>query len=431
MKAMKKTDGEGWKETVIGTDAAKLAVMKAVAEEKDIRVAVDRPSHIYRLDEDAPFTLTGSGRVKAQFSMDGAKVLDEKIVTLKTGVPQTIKFRPTEPCFVRCKVFSDAKTPKFLSEVAAAFEPENIRPVLDEPSDFDTFWAGVLANLKTIPPDFQVQHLEKLSTNDFAIYSVSAANFDNTRIYGFYAAPKKMKIFPLLVGVPGGGPGSIASRFAASADFWYKKAGTAYFEFRVHKYAPAETVEEDMANHEIYKKSVGDSFYYAERCDDIKKSFLHRAISGGLRLVNWALSQPGVDKKHVVCFGASQGGDFGIFLSGLQAGFTAAWCGVPGVGDIGACMTGRRPCSVGIKEYITYNDQFRYYDGVNFAKRIRIPVLMTINFLDNACPPSGAYPMFQSLRGKKILLTEPTSGHSGSDEYVPFIENWAIWQLHK
>lgn len=395
-------------------------------------ITLDRPSHMYRLSEDARFTFAGNGKVKIQFSMDTERVLGEKELTLVSGIPVTIDFRLKQPGFLRCRVFSSGGDSKLLAQAGAAFEPENIVPVLPEPRGFGQLWERQKAALESIPEDERIALKEEYSDSRSNFYQVSVATFNGFRTYGFLVVPKGKGPFPLLVSVPGYGPGPVASHSR-----WIDDSGRPLFRgcavltMRVQHYAPARTPEGARKQHARYIAAIGGRHYYtdgiAER--DIERSFLRRAILGCRRLLLCTLRRADIDRSRVVYLGASQGGDFGLFLAGLDSGLTAVFAGVPGAGDYGGFKVGRHPSPVRIPQMRKSLDILEYFDLVHFAARIRIPALITAAFIDDCCFPSSIYPVYQALRGEKIMLNMPACGHGGSPEYTRFCNAWVRWKL--
>jgi cephalosporin-C deacetylase len=58
----------------------------------------------------------------------------------------------------------------------------------------------------------------------------------------------------------------------------------------------------------------------------------------------------------------------------------------------------------------------RYFDCVNFATRIKCPGVMTVGFVDGACPPSSVYAAFNALKAPKRMVADPLAGHANTPE---------------
>jgi cephalosporin-C deacetylase-like acetyl esterase len=52
-----------------------------------------------------------------------------------------------------------------------------------------------------------------------------------------------------------------------------------------------------------------------------------------------------------------------------------------------------------------------YYDVVNFARQIKVPVWMTWGFNDDVCPPTTSYLVYNLISSKKEALITPVNEH--------------------
>ena len=66
----------------------------------------------------------------------------------------------------------------------------------------------------------------------------------------------------------------------------------------------------------------------------------------------------------------------------------------------------------------------RYYDVVNFARRVKVPGLYTWGFNDETCPPTSMYSAFNVIPGKKKLMLALETGHNTVPEQVVEVETW-------
>lgn len=59
-----------------------------------------------------------------------------------------------------------------------------------------------------------------------------------------------------------------------------------------------------------------------------------------------------------------------------------------------------------------------YFDGMNMAPRIRIPVLMSVALMDTICPPSSGFAVFNHLAStEKTMRVYPYNGHEGGGPF--------------
>jgi cephalosporin-C deacetylase-like acetyl esterase len=70
-----------------------------------------------------------------------------------------------------------------------------------------------------------------------------------------------------------------------------------------------------------------------------------------------------------------------------------------------------------------------YYDVVNFARLIKVPVFMTWGFNDNVCPPTTSYIVYNVLGGQKEALITPVNEHWISTTTRHSIMEWIKKQL--
>ena len=56
----------------------------------------------------------------------------------------------------------------------------------------------------------------------------------------------------------------------------------------------------------------------------------------------------------------------------------------------------------------------KYFDGVNFAARIKAPGFFTVGFIDTTCPPSSVYAAYNAVTTRKEIFNDITSGHTNT-----------------
>ena len=160
------------------------------------------------------------------------------------------------------------------------------------------------------------------------------------------------------------------------------------------------------------------------------QTFFAQAIAGAVRLCNSVCALPAIDKERVVCYGVSQGGGFGIYLTACCPQIKALFCGVPAFGDCGGFLLGRHSTQSDIGAFRKYYEKLRYFDTANFARRIKVPVYMSAGFIDSICPPSGIYAVYNQLSGPGMFYNKVIHGHNdGSDEYEQSTWNFVAGHL--
>ena len=108
--------------------------------------------------------------------------------------------------FLRCVVVAEVNGKRYRSLATAAFDPESIKPAIENPADFGQFWDKAKADLSKIPIDARMVLLPERCTENVNVYQVNLQNFRiGSRLYGILCVPKKEGKYPALLRVPGAG----------------------------------------------------------------------------------------------------------------------------------------------------------------------------------------------------------------------------------
>jgi len=375
----------------------------------------DRADAIYKCGEPATFTLevtedgapvsTGSLRIK--LGVAGGKEILNQDFDLAKGSP--VKFSGTldHPGFLLASATGLPNAPKALA--GAAFDPKQIVSGNDLPEDFSAFWEAGRKELADKPV-----HLEKLpaySTPEYTSYAVTVDVLHGEQLHGFLTIPQGDKKFPIVVSIPGAGPGIVAPNVD-----WVRR-GVISLVMNVHK-VPV-ILGNPKANKAQYEARQEKLKYQIDQAADRDRYHFHNVILGIDRMINELAARPDWDGKHLVMDGSSQGGGLSLILTGFNPHVTAAAANVPALGDHGAGKFHRQP---GWPNLASVSPEAlavsAYYDSANFARSIRVPVLVSAGFIDTTCPPASVYAVWNRIPDeRKTILNLPTEGHSISEEY--------------
>ena len=411
------------------SDAEKSAVTKAMEEPLSIAVECSRKSHLVHVNEPFEFIITANKtrKLKVVVSMDGEAILQRLTVTPPARVQAVLP----HPGFVRCAVSSFEKdsTPVLCG---VGVDPEQLRPLLPEPPDFDDFWNRTKAELAAIPADFKMR--QYASDNSFEYYQISCANLNDQKAYAFLSLPvDASKKLPLQVTFPGGEAYLNEETFVnlcARNDLGIDCARLVY---HLPPYQPEKNLADAKARHEQFLKEIGLKRYIFFGVEDRNKFYTRTSVTGCLRLLDEALKQPGLDSGRVVYHGASHGGAFGLYLTAFSDKIKASFCGVPNFGDRGGFLAGRHtPDSVRTSQiFRTHLDTLLYFDTAFAARRIEVPVMIGVGFIDPFCTPTAVYTIYNELKGPKILLPKIKNGHGDAPpEYGPMTYLWLSKQIN-
>jgi cephalosporin-C deacetylase-like acetyl esterase len=409
------------------TVALAAAVLVPVAS-AEISIAPDREGALYRAGEEATFTVTVSdGEGNALKSGEAAWKLDnfgdvkvaEGKADLAKGNPFTVKGTLKEPGFLRLSV----KAAKESYVQSVGYDVERIRQSEPCPADFDEYWAAEKARLEREVPLSPRRVLDtRLSNGSQTVYRVSFATFGGKRVYGFLRVPRPAaKPLPFVLQVTDAGRGAIGP--------WINAPDAVSLTMNVHMFEPAETPEEQTrrmteANAKLSKEF---GFKRVAYCGVIgigasrEKYHYHDVMLGINRAVDWAATLPEVDPSRMVYFGSSQGGGFGLFLNYLNGHFSRAFIVVSAItGHYGF----RQKRANGWPQLIAAQPDdaskanaeryAAYFDGVNFAARIRHSVRFGVGFRDQTCPPHCVYSAYNVCPSPdKAIINAVDSNHGG------------------
>ena len=74
-------------------------------------------------------------------------------------------------------------------------------------------------------------------------------------------------------------------------------------------------------------------------------------------------------------------------------------------------------------------ETLRYFDAVNFAPRIKCPMVVGIGLEDEVCPPETSYAAYRLLGGEKEVWLFPNSGHANAHDFPAKETAWLEQQI--
>ena len=400
------------------------------------KISLDHADATYKCGEEATFAISiaetngakiARGIVEWQLDNYGMHLFDKGIVDLAKQSEFVVKGTMPYPGFLRLTVRNGKGVRYFRRCYSAAYEPEKIRPGLQKPADFDSFWDDAMARLeREVPIDVRIEPIPEMSKGGIFVSRISFATFGG-RVYGTLSYPvdQSKGPYPAHVHCPGAGPGWLVKNHGGSKS-------AVVLNMSVHGFrVPEDDAERKAmydAQEEKYRKVHGPSSSRAYPVGGMTVSreaaHFFPIILGVNRAVNWLAAQPYVDRKHITYSGASQGGGFGLYLAGLNKNLTKAYMGVPALADLmGRKMDGRQSGWPRVIEFETQKDPTRlamiekvapYFDGAYFAERITIPVRLSVGYADESCAPQAVLAAYNAIPSKDKRLYHGIGGVHGS-----------------
>lgn len=363
--------------------------------------------------------------VKYIISEDLMSARKEGTAILKKGVAKIEAGTMNKPGFLRCEVVVEIDGNTHKGMATAAFAPEQIKPTTTEPNDFMQFWNKAIESAKRIPLDSQMTLIPEECTSTVDVYHV---RFQNNKkgsyIYGMLAMPKAEGKYPVLLSVPGAG----VYKYNAPVDI--ANQGFIALSIGIHG-IPVNLdrqVYSDLANGALngYSKfgiNNKDEYYYK------------RVFTGCLRAVDFLCSLPQYDGKNFFVRGGSQGGALSIVTAALDKRVKAIAAYYPGMSDLTGWLHDRAGAKTIFKskEEITPKEaeNSRYYDTVNFARHLSVPVFYAFGYNDLQCAPTVVHSVYNTINSSKELLLIKELGHKHVPELSQKSMKWIKQQIEK
>jgi cephalosporin-C deacetylase-like acetyl esterase len=283
-----------------------------------------------------------------------------------------------------------------LYAVGAAVAPTKISPVVPRPADFDTFWADKLAAQEKIPINPVLTPVQTetpgVEMNTFVLDALGS------HTQGYVAKPAKEGKFPALVLLQYAGVYALNARSVAT------RAAEGWLVVNVdsHDKLPSEPTGNAPRNY----AAVGNT--------DRETSYFLNMYLRDSRALDYLLTRPDWDGRTIVLMGTSMGGHQSLMLAGLRPEkITAVLVNVPSGTDSNADLHGRR---AGYPNWPSNDPKVMntalYFDVINFASRIKAPVLAAMGFIDTTSPPAGIWTALNQITVPKEPLPMIESEHN-------------------
>jgi cephalosporin-C deacetylase len=364
---------------------------------------------IYDVAETAGWTVT-PGPVTPTYSYkwtirrNNAVVLKEGKLDLSAGKDK-IEITADQPEMLYVAVEPDAPEGPYtggntgrnngLYAVGAAVAPQKLGLSTPRPDDFDAFWNGKLAAQAKVPIHAE---LTPVATDvpgvELSIFVMDALG---SKAHGYLAKPAREGKFPALIQLQYAGVYALNARGAAqrAAEGWL------FLNVDSHDKPPGDP----SGNIPRAYQAVGNT--------DREKSYFLNMYLRDSRVLDYLLTRPDWDGKTIVLTGGSMGGQQSLVLAGLRPEkITAVLVCVPAGADSNGDLHGRK---AGYPNWASDNPEVMktalYFDTVNFASRIKAPLMAGMGFIDTISPPAGVWTALNQVHGPLEPLPMIESEH--------------------
>ncbi len=319
---------------------------------------------------------------------------------------------------------------EYKHHIKVGFDPEKLTAYTKMPSDFDSFWEDAKEEAAACTMKVERTFVPEYSSDKIDCYLVKIQAYEKGRyVYGYLTIPKKEGKFPVVFSPPGAG----IKPMNPLKDIFYAESGFIRFDMEIHGIRP----DLERKDYNEISSAFGNKHnsYLVNGLDNRDNYYMKKVYLSCVRVLDYLTTLPEWDGKNLIAQGGSQGGALALITAGLDSRITACAANHPALSDMARYKIGK---AGGYPHLFTKFDgmdtpeklkTLQYFDVVNFARKIRVPVFMTWGYNDNVCPPTTSYIVYNTLNTKKESLVTPVNEHWISLTTRHYILDWIRTQL--
>ena len=299
-------------------------------------------------------------------------------------------------------------------------ELENYKGINPKPADFDKYWEESLEEMRNTDPQIEMTEAD-FHCPGAKCYDLYFTGVHGARIYAKFLRPEKVegKIPAVL----------LFHGYSCDSGEWTDKLGyvlKGYAVFALDCRGQAGK-SEDVGG--VKGNTLHGQFIRGLEDDDPKKLLFRDMFLDTAQLAKIAMDMDIIDETNVFATGGSQGGGLTLACAALEPRIKKAAPIYPFLSDY------KRVWDMDLdqKAYSELREYFRnfdprhereeevfttlgYIDIHNLAPRIKADILMFTGLIDDVCPPSTQYAVYNNLNCKKKHILYPDFGHENLPE---------------
>lgn len=291
------------------------------------------------------------------------------------------------------------------------------RPEVDEPEDFDAFWADTIAEARRLGGETTLTPAQTPIT-ELVVEDLTFPGFGGEPVRAWVSRPKDASgPLPAVVQYQGYGGG----RGLPGENVLWALAG--YVHVMMDTRGQGSRWGSGGVTADPHGSGPAAPGFMTRGVDDPAGYYYRRVFTDAVRAIDATRALPFVDEERVSVTGGSQGGGIALAAAALADGVHAA---MPDVAFLCAYRRGAEVAVDGpfveLAQYLSVHrdqveDVFRtlsYFDGVNFARRIRIPTLFSVALMDTIVPPSTTFAAYNHLAAEdRAIEVYAFNNHEG------------------
>ena len=402
-------------------------LLACVSGAQELTVVPDHPQGLYKPGEKICWKVqvTGSDASEATFVVKkgGLTEVAQGKIALSDGQGK-IDAKLDEPGWLLANVSIRTADKTIAARGGALVSPEAIQPALPRPDDFDAFWADKLKELAAVPANAKLEPGDS-GRADVEYFHVTMDNIRGSHICGQLARPKEGEKLPAMLIVQWAGVYPLQKGWVTgrAAEGWL------VLDINAHDLPidePPSFYQEQSAGPLKDYPGIGN--------DDRETSYFLRMYLSCYRAAQYLAERPDWDGRTLVVTGGSQGGLQSIVTAGLHPKITGVLACVPAGCDLNGPVAGRMAgwpmwyWKTQDKDEASVRHAAEYYDVVNFALRVKCPVLIGVGLIDTVCPSPGVFAAYNQLAGPKEIVVLPLGEHGEKKgSHRPYYDRFNVW----
>ena len=296
------------------------------------------------------------------------------------------------------------------------------------PKDFDYYWDKAIAELDNTGIDYTLEPSEFTAPGVLCDY-LYFTGVGGARVCCKYLRPEEIKDK-----IPG-----IAMFHGYSGDSggWVSKLPYVYAGYAVLALDVRGQMGRSEDNLNVPGNTLRGHIIRGLSCGDPDKLFFRNVYLDTAKTARILMNMEYVDEERVGATGGSQGGALTITCAALEPRVKMNASVFPFLSDykrvweMDLCKGAYDELSYYIRSldprHINIDKTFEtlgYIDVSNLAPRIKGESYMLITLLDDICPPSTQFAIYNRIAGKKSCEIYPNHGHEGLPESDELIYNY-------
>ncbi|CAM4261098.1 acetylxylan esterase [Saccharibacillus endophyticus] len=290
---------------------------------------------------------------------------------------------------------------------------ERYNPSQTAENDLEEFWSNTLAEYAEKPLNGKREPV-RTPMSGMDVYMTTYEGADDTPLHAWYLTPKAEQgtKFPCIVHYHGyTGSKGMPEHFAH-----YILMGFAVLSVDVRGQGG------DTGNRQ--EQSYGAIRGWVTPGILRRETAYYRAITvDAIRAAEWAAAQPETDAERIFVIGGSQGGGLAMIVPALSDVPKAAVAHIPNMCHMDFGILNSNSSLSEAAEFVSRHPEhfdavlktLSYFDNLNLAPRIQIPIMVSCGLKDPCCMPETVYAAYNRIMSEKEMRVYPFDGHWVSD----------------